>query len=411
VCRISTNIVCSTVSKVLRNKEKYLYQDDGSRSPVRKAKGKFPDIERALSNWAKNHQKQGLPMSDALIKEKLRFFSMSVGSAESQLKANNSSWLEKFKQKNNLMGSKSRKNSVAEESEGTSLPGSGAQTPNISPTSPPPPGGSGKELSPSAMSITNREGSLKIESPEDSYSEFTAHGGPYRSLSNASLTSGYNESSFSPGPQSPTSPFFSPDSASPFMSQAQSRLPSVSQGGYSRPRSQTFPMVGVEPGSYVSPPSSEPLTPKNVSTTSLDSSLSEMPLGSVEEMYEPNSTMQPPLQTMVSSVAPHGLPLQALVTHTQGHQHSNSMPPSSALGSIAPGSPSVEDTRRALEVVMNFFQIQQPGLVEPQEYMMIGKLMQKLKVNPSPLDGEMPGGMHRIPSGDFNAQGFIGKPE
>ncbi|KAF2433195.1 hypothetical protein EJ08DRAFT_94085 [Tothia fuscella] len=403
----------STVSKVLRNKEKYLYQDDGSRSPVRKAKGKFPDIERALSNWAKNHQKQGLPMSDALIKEKLRFFSMSVGSTESQLKASNSSWLEKFKQKNNLMGSKSRKNSVAEDSEGPSLPGSGTQTPNISPTSPPPAGG--KEMSPSAMSVSKHEDSLKMESPEEHYSEFAAHGGPYRSMSNASLASGYNEgsSSFSPGPQSPTSPFFSPDSASPFMSQSQSRLPSLSQqGGFSRPRSQTFPMVGIEPGSYVSPPSSEPLTPQNVSTTSLDSPLSELaPLRGVEAMYEPTSTMQPLHQPMVSSVAPHGLPLQALITHPQGHQHPSPITPNSAIGSMVPGSPSVEDTRRALEVVMNFFQAQQPGLVEPQEYMMMGKLMQKLKVNPAQLEGEMPGGMHRIPSGDFNPQGYISKLE
>lgn len=79
------------------------------------------------------------------------------------------------------------------------------------------------------------------------------------------------------------------------------------------------------------------------------------------------------------------------------------------MGSMTPNSPSLEDTKRALEVVMNFFQIQQPGFVEPQEYVMMGKLMEKLKLHPSQqLGGEMPGGMHRIPSGDFNAQGFIG---
>lgn len=352
-------------------------------------------------------------MSDALIKEKLRFFSMSVGSPDSHLKANNTSWLEKFKQKNGLMGSKSRKNSVVDESEGPSLPGSGTQTPsNISPTSPPPPGG--KENSPSAMSISKGEEQMKMESPGDSYAEFAAHGGPYRSLSNASLASAFDEaqsSPFSPGPQSPTSPFFTADSASPFMSQ-QSRMPLVSSSSYSRPRSQTFPMIGIEPGSYVSPPSSEPLTPKYVSSTALESpGLSEMPpsLSSVDEMHEPTSTMQPPPQPMVSSVPPHGMPLQALITH--GHQHSSPITPNSAIGSLSPGSPSLEDTRRALEVVMNFFQLQQPGLVEPQEYVMMGKLMEKLKLHPSQLGGEMPGGMHRIPSGDFNAQGYLGKPE
>lgn len=44
----------STVSKVLRQKEKYLFQDDGSRSPIKRAKGRSPDVERALAVWAKN---------------------------------------------------------------------------------------------------------------------------------------------------------------------------------------------------------------------------------------------------------------------------------------------------------------------------------------------------------------------
>jgi hypothetical protein len=60
---------------------------------------------------------------------------------------------------------------------------------------------------------------------------------------------------------------------------------------------------------------------------------------------------------------------------------------------------------------MNFFQSQPSGFVEPQDYVTIGKLMEKLKIQTSQLGGEMPGGMHRIPSGDFNAGGFIGKQE
>lgn len=50
----NTNNVHSTVSKVLRQKEKYLCQEDGSRSPVKRAKGRSPDIERALAVWARN---------------------------------------------------------------------------------------------------------------------------------------------------------------------------------------------------------------------------------------------------------------------------------------------------------------------------------------------------------------------
>ncbi|KAN0122995.1 hypothetical protein V8E51_001321 [Hyaloscypha variabilis] len=40
----------STVSKILRQREKYLFPEDRSLSPVKRAKGKYPDIERALSN-------------------------------------------------------------------------------------------------------------------------------------------------------------------------------------------------------------------------------------------------------------------------------------------------------------------------------------------------------------------------
>jgi hypothetical protein len=95
-----------------------------------------------------------------------------------------------------------------------------------------------------------------------------------------------------------------------------------------------------------------------------------------------------------------------------GH-HSSPITPGSAISSQLVVSPSLEDTKRALEVVMNFFQNQPSGFVEPQEYVMMGKLMEKLQLRhhqhlPVTTGGEMPGGMHRIPSGDFTA-GFIGK--
>src|ERR1700712_377924 len=132
-----TNHHYSTVSKVLRQKEKYMYQDDGSRSPARKPKNKFPDLERALSNWAKKTHKKGIPITDAMIKAELRKFSAGVGNHDAHLKANSNSWIKKFRQEHGLHGSKSRKSSIADESEGTSNPPSGAQTPSISPCSPP----------------------------------------------------------------------------------------------------------------------------------------------------------------------------------------------------------------------------------------------------------------------------------
>ncbi|KAL8846635.1 MAG: hypothetical protein Q9221_008294 [Calogaya cf. arnoldii] len=94
----------STVSKVLSLKEKYLHPDDGSRSPAKRSKGKFPKIERAMSNWAKNHQRQGLPLSDESIRDKAWMFAITVGSPDCVSKVNNPNWLEEFKQKNGLLG-------------------------------------------------------------------------------------------------------------------------------------------------------------------------------------------------------------------------------------------------------------------------------------------------------------------
>ena len=94
-------IFCSTVSKVLKQKDKYLFPDDKNTSPVKRNKGKFPDIERALSNWVRNQKRSGKDLTDEQIKEKAQYFATSVGN-DSQLKTISSSWLEKFKQKNSI---------------------------------------------------------------------------------------------------------------------------------------------------------------------------------------------------------------------------------------------------------------------------------------------------------------------
>ncbi|KAI9812146.1 MAG: hypothetical protein M1827_004812 [Pycnora praestabilis] len=370
----------STVSKVLRQKEKYLFPDDGSRSPIKRSKGKFPDIERALSNWARNYSKQGLPLTDGMIKEKARFFATTVGNSESHLKVNSTSWLEKFKQKNNIGDRRSRKNSEANDSDGALNPDSNAastaQTPNgLSPIS------TNGIPSPVPMSSAKSENSMKTESPDD-YIDFSNAYRHSHSQSTTSLSSVFTDtapSSFSAGPTSPTSPFFSPDGPSPFMPSQQSRLPPLSNN-YSRPRSQTFPMLGVDPVYISPPPSSEPLTPKYL----------HHPTASPVPLESPLSEMPPPLSVDETLQSPH-----------YSHSNSNSSPasmqpppnPRSNSASSLPGSPTQDDARRALEVVMTFFQHQPTGLVDPQEFMTIGKLMEKLRLQ----GGSLPGGLHRIP--------------
>jgi hypothetical protein len=374
---------------VLRQKEKYLYQDDGSRSPIKRSKGKFPDIERALSNWARNHQRQGLPLSDAIIRDKARFFAQTVGNSESHLKANSTSWLEKFKQKNHLMGARSRKGSIAEESEGTSNPPSNVHTPGaISPTSP-----GGVSPGTATLGAKKSEENLKTESP-DTY-DLSNHRRPFHSQSSTSLSSVFTDtapSSFSAGATSPTSlssPFFTPDSAcgpSPFMGNRQAANGQPGSSNFQRPRSQTFPMlVGVE--QYMSPPgSSDALTPKYISTNALDSPMSEMP-GSLPVIDETMSLS--PTQVLTTMQPP---PLPATTSGLNEDKGSSA--------DSSPITPSQEEAARALELVMNFFQSQNAGfVVEPQEYVTIGKLMEKLRIKRS--SESLPSGIRRVSESDF----------
>ena len=81
--------------------------------PVLK-KGKM--AERALSIWARNNQHQGLPLTDAIIREKAFFFSEQALSSRR---------LERFRQKNGLTDPKLRKGSSGAvddfESDGTEI--------------------------------------------------------------------------------------------------------------------------------------------------------------------------------------------------------------------------------------------------------------------------------------------------
>ena len=353
-----------------------MYPEDGSRSPIKRSKGRFPDIERALSNWARNTQKSGMPVTDTMIKEKARFFATTVGNSDSHIKINNTSWLEKFKQKNHIGGLKSRRNSETHDSESglTADPSSSSHTPSgISPTSP------HGLPSPSPMSSTKSQESGKTESP-DSYLDFSQGFRLSSSQSATSLSSMFTEttpSSFSAGATSPTSPFFGADPAAgsgSFLPSQQARLPPLSAANnpYNRPRSQTFPLVTLDPNySMSTPPSSEPLTPKYLTHGAFDSPLSEMPPPSLSI----DATISPP-------PPPHHSP--------------------SGAGLPQPPTPSQDEARRALEVVMAFFQRQPSGVVEPHEYMTIGKLMEKLRLQggapaPAPPPPQPPpSGLQRI---------------
>ena len=336
----------STVSKVLRHKDKYLNREDGTQSPVKKAKGKFPDIERALANWARNHQKSGLPLTDNIIRDKARFFASTVGSTDCTAKVNSATWLEKFKQKNHLMGNKARKGSDASDIAYDNAHSSGNGTPNgLSPISP-------AGYIPSTLSHAQSSEKLKSDSSPDSYADFSGLYKHSQAQSATSLASGYTDatapSSFSP--QSPSSPFFIPEMSK--MNPLATHTPVSTES--------VFPPVSAD---VYNPPVILPIT----------------------GLHSPGLRNG----TMISCEVPQS---------SASTVHSSNQNSPSTLFAISNGlsgpTPSQDDARKALEVVMDFFQHQPTGIVDAQEFITMSRIMEKLKMQGSV--GELPGGMHTI---------------
>ena len=354
------------MSKVLRNKEKYLIPEDGNRSPVKRSKSKFPDIERTLLNWVKNRLAEGLPVDDELIKDEARKFASTLGSADSHSIVNDPVWLEKFKSKNSLPGGKRR--SSKQEKDGMSpMTKSGSQTPNGATVSP--------TVGWDGTPINQVKDEFKTKSPDSYYeSNLSWTQSHSHSQSSASLGSCFSDntiaSSYTGDFRSPSSPYFSPVSScgpSPAMPAPKSaRLPPLAPANSLR-RRQTVPLVGSSE-SPDSPNSKSHL----LTTTNLGSHPEQMdisPLG-IEPTSRPSTTIPTPVGNSPLSMAP----------------------PPNAPGSSPIISPSKDDARDALKTLMDYMRRCPEGTIDPHDYIVMGKLMQMLKLE----GGGLPGGMHSI---------------
>ncbi|CRG85781.1 hypothetical protein PISL3812_02796 [Talaromyces islandicus] len=359
----------STVSKVLRQKEKYLSMEDGSRSPIKKSKGKVPDIEKALVNWAKNFQRQGHPLTDAMIKEKAHFFATTCGSTDGKQKVLTTSWLEKFKRKNNLVVSKSRKGSVdtvvSEDETTVKLPSQASST-QVSPISP-------VALAPSPLSPTQSQETVKKESIEDLAKD-------YKHSHSQSTTSLDTAPSLSASVASPTSPLLS---ESPYTPSARSRLPSISSAT-NRRRSQTLPLALDADALGGANGASDQMSSKNTIQASQSVAVFDSPLE--EDSRERFSISD-------DNVVRHNRSTPDIKTTMQPPP----LPKSSTVSPISsPSSPTQDEARRALELVMNFFQNQPSGLgLQAQDYITMGKLMEKLELAQNQT-GSISGRLQRI---------------
>ena len=273
---------------------------------------------------------------------------------------------------------------------GTEHP-SGTQTPDAnSPTSPL------DAISPNTISSMPSRDNLRGDD-QDTYFKFSGGYHTYSPHTTSPLTGqvpdGGPRSAFSITSQSPGARFHSPTHTTPSSSFIPSQTPqSASLGANSiRSRGQTFPVLGID--------TSMSSQSENMISKQLDDLMSVPTLETPVEEYGSRST-----SSIATSDAAHLGTRSASATSTS-HQGSppSVMPPPLRPASVSPlagsyslfpSTPTQDDARNAMDLVMRFFQSQPNGVVDPDEYMTMGKLMEKLKVQ-GPLN-ELPGGMHSI---------------
>ncbi|CAE6409430.1 unnamed protein product [Rhizoctonia solani] len=93
----------STISKILKHKDKWLSLDTNPRKsiPVKHRPSKFPEIETELLKWVKQCQQNGTNITDTRIKAKAKECAAEIGLPEGKFKAS-SGWIENFKLRNSL---------------------------------------------------------------------------------------------------------------------------------------------------------------------------------------------------------------------------------------------------------------------------------------------------------------------
>ncbi|KAJ5678202.1 uncharacterized protein N7477_003835 [Penicillium maclennaniae] len=366
----------STVSKVLRQKEKYLNPDDGGRSPIKRTKGRVPDIEKALVNWARNYQRLGQPLNDEMIREKALFFASNCGCPEGKEKVLTASWLEKFKQKNGLLGAKVRKGSTGIRSGSNSptrINTDCASSASHSPCSPP--NGLASPLSPGQ--------SHHIKKEADAVPDLTGgyqHGHPKSTTALDTST----------GMTSPTSTMVSD---SPFTPTSQARLPTGHN--MSRPRSQTFTLgIPIDPNLLTADESMDSQCTKTEGDAHLGVAILESPLEMDDHQARTIKGVHPP--TVIKRNRSNPEIKTTSMQPPPSVSKSTTTSPISAGGT--PNSPTQDEVRSALELVMTYFQHQPAGL-EAQEFISIGKLMERLELAKS-HQSTLLGGLTRIDEHD-----------
>ncbi|KAH8894834.1 hypothetical protein GQ53DRAFT_63787 [Thozetella sp. PMI_491] len=375
----------STVSKVLRHRDKYLNPEDRSSSPIKRAKGKGADIEKALTNWLRNAQKTGVSVSHQLVEEKASIFASTMSS-----KPMNALALEKFMQKHGI----STPGKLLRRASETNIPDHGRGSPaltNSQPASAISPASPMVHPSPSPLSANRSDEDRGDGGLSSNFMDFSGENGAYKhsnTQSATSLNSAFTDattSSFSSSALSPTTPFnFSPSGdVAGFLDH--SRIPPGSSN-FQRPRSQTFPTLDLEYMNQGQSSTAEPSTPKyNVSSTAPSSAL-ESP---AHELAQPHFT----IDGAVASASPQ-------LRHSSSNGSIAARSAATPITGSSPSSPTQDDARRAADTLLSFIQ-NSTGFVDQNEYLAVVRLTEKLRIHQTQMvKVQGMGGLSRIPEGD-----------
>ena len=340
-----------------------------SSSPGKKSKAKLPDFEKTLTNWVKNQQRKGLSFTDEDLRKQAQVFSFS---RSDQAVVSSIDWLERFKRKNRLVAHKNDADSALLESSTTSL----TQTPlDGSPTS------SSGLVSPSMSAIEEHDDDdgIKIENNQD----FFDFGEGRSAFETSSVIDEELEEQLGPTTDSivsPMSPAVGKEGQDDMESlEAAEDAPEVP----SRQRSQTYSHAS----SHVNPsrPSSSGYSRHTLPVRSLTTT------AAVARAGEPRPTAIDPRQMMKrhKSVPDIHYPEQVRFSSMQPPP----LPRSADTSPVSiPASPAEDENIRALHAIKSLLE-QNPTVAEPDDYLAIGKLMQKMKVL-RPAAPLLPGGMH-----------------
>lgn len=396
------------MSKVLRKKELYMLRaDDRSQSPIKRSKGKLPDIDKAMSIWVRKQQQMGADISDEELLQQARHFAGNTGNSdESLLKVINRTWVDKFKQKNGVgmprLLRRASETNIPNHIKMSSSPALGHGV--LSTTSPT------GEASPTSadrsddeamaqhglgfLSYPSEGGGFKRSASQSVTSLNTALTDPTGALSATTMSPASRSFNFSPDPN-----------AGAFSTADQTRqMQAGSASNFQRPRSQTFPTLDMEYLNQQQQQDSTETTPRvhppaaTAPTSALDSPTHEL---------GPAASFGIGIGTAIASPPQHHLRHSSSNGSMAGRStsdHAASGLSSTPAGST-PTSPTQEDACRAVDTLLHFIQNNgQSGFVDHNDLSTLLRLTDKLRLHQSQMAKvagiSVVGGLSRIPEGD-----------